>query len=67
MINLNLDEYDVADETIRTLILREKLADYAHKAWAGWMNYIFATSRPDTVKMITTVLCIFLWARKAFI
>ena len=21
--------------------IRERLADYAHRAWAGWMNYMF--------------------------
>ena len=24
--------------------VREKLADYAHKAWAGWMEYLFSKS-----------------------
>ncbi len=23
---------------------REKLAEYAHKAWSGWMNYLFEKS-----------------------
>ncbi len=24
--------------------MREQLADYAHEAWSGWMNYIFSKS-----------------------
>jgi hypothetical protein len=24
--------------------LREKLAEYAHNAWAGWMRYLFSKS-----------------------
>lgn len=24
------------------MILRELLAEYAHKAWSGWMNYLFS-------------------------
>lgn len=23
-------------------VLRETLADYAHDAWSGWMNYLFS-------------------------
>lgn len=26
------------------IIAREKLAEYAHKAWSGWMNYLFEKS-----------------------
>ena len=25
--------------------LREQLAEYAHKAWAGWMKYLFEKSK----------------------
>ena len=25
-------------------MVREKLAAYAHKAWSGWMNYLFEKS-----------------------
>jgi len=30
-------------------MVREKLAAYAHKAWSGWMNYLFEKSalNPD--------------------
>jgi len=28
-----------------TLEPREKLAEYAHKAWSGWMEYLFEKSR----------------------
>jgi hypothetical protein len=30
-------------------MVREKLAAYAHKAWAGWMDYLFekSTLNPD--------------------
>lgn len=24
--------------------MREKLSEYAHKAWSGWMNYLFEKS-----------------------
>ena len=27
-------------------ITREKLAEYAHKAWSGWMDYLFEKSIP---------------------
>ena len=26
---------------------REELAEYAHKAWAGWMQYLFSVSYPE--------------------
>ena len=29
-------------ETHTELELREKLAEYAHSAWAGWMKYMFS-------------------------
>ena len=25
-------------------MVREKLAEYAHDAWSGWMNYMFSKS-----------------------
>lgn len=27
--------------------LREDLAEYAHQAWSGWMQYLFANSTPN--------------------
>jgi hypothetical protein len=27
--------------------VREQLADYAHGAWSGWMEYLFSKCRPD--------------------
>lgn len=27
--------------------LREALADYAHEAWSGWMEYLFSKSTPN--------------------
>lgn len=26
--------------------LREALAEYAHQAWSGWMEYLFSKSQP---------------------
>jgi hypothetical protein len=28
--------------------VREQLADYAHAAWAGWMEYLFSKCAPGT-------------------
>ena len=39
-------------------ILLEKLADYAHKAWSGWMKYMFEKS----VKNIDGTITIPKWA-----
>lgn len=40
--------------------LREKLADYAHEAWSGWMNYMFGKCKiisypkvPNKVDIVT--------------
>ena len=32
--------------------MREKLADYAHETWTGWMRHIFSVSRWQPVGMI---------------
>lgn len=34
-------------------ILREKLADYAHDAWSGWMQYLFTKSKSNEDGSIT--------------
>lgn len=33
--------------------LREKLADYAHKAWSGWMKYLFQKSTVNVDGTVT--------------
>ncbi len=30
----------------KNMTIREKLADYAHNAWSGWMKYLFEKSIP---------------------
>lgn len=33
--------------------LREKLADYAHRAWSGWMRYLFSKCTSDLKGNVT--------------
>ncbi len=33
--------------------MREKLADYAHEAWSGWMKYMFGKSELNDNGTIT--------------
>ena len=33
--------------------LREALADYAHQAWSGWMEYLFSKSAKNSDGTIT--------------
>jgi len=40
--------------------LREKLAEYAHEAWSGWMRYLFEKSSENK----DGTICIPLWAVK---
>ena len=32
---------------------REALADYAHEAWSGWMEYLFSKSQPNADGTVT--------------
>ena len=34
-------------------MVREKLAEYAHKAWAGWMRYMFSKSAANDDGSVT--------------
>jgi hypothetical protein len=34
-------------------LLRELLADYAHRAWSGWMSYLFSKSRRNKDGSVT--------------
>jgi len=38
--------------------LKKELAEYAHKAWSGWMNYLFEKSSENE----DGTICITLWA-----
>ena len=42
-INNLLHEADRRDKAVlsRNMLARERLADYAHEAWSGWMRYMF--------------------------
>ena len=44
----------VWDDIEDSLTIRECLAAYAHRAWAGWINYIFkvSTLNPDSTVTI---------------
>ena len=45
--------------------VHQKLADYAHDAWSGWMKYMFDTLipyRPGTVQVEEGALIIPKWA-----
>ncbi len=33
--------------------MREKLAEYAHNAWSGWMKYMFQKSHRNTTGTVT--------------
>lgn len=33
--------------------VREKLAEYAHEAWAGWMKYLFEKSQSNADGTVT--------------
>jgi len=33
--------------------IKEKLADYAHKSWSGWMQYLFSLSKKNRDGSIT--------------
>jgi len=39
----------------KELTLRERLADYAHIAWGGWMKYLFKKSTKDFEKNTITI------------
>lgn len=45
-------------------IVREKLANYAHEAWVGWMEYLFAQSTQNgdgTVTIPTSLVDRWKW------
>lgn len=44
MVVEELSQGEPAKET--TVSLREELAAYAHEAWSGWMEYMFAQCQP---------------------
>jgi hypothetical protein len=46
--------------------MREQLADYAHSAWSGWMNYLFSKCQdnPDGSVTIPT-WAVERWRRQA--
>ena len=37
----------------QTLNITERLAEYAHKAWAGWMDYLFEKSTKNDDGSVT--------------
>lgn len=47
-LNIALLEIDRLIEELNTPALREALAEYAHQAWAGWMQYLFTKGLLDS-------------------
>ncbi len=35
------------------MVVREQLADYAHRAWSGWMQYMFEKSTKNIDGTVT--------------
>ena len=47
-------------------MVREKLAEYAHKAWSGWMDYLFLKSTLNLDGTVTIpVWAVERWKRQA--
>lgn len=46
--------------------IEERLSEYAHKAWSGWINYMFekSTSNPDGTVTIP-IWAVVRWRRQA--
>jgi len=36
-----------------SVFLREKLSDYAHKTWCGWMEHLFSKCKPNDDGTVT--------------
>jgi hypothetical protein len=45
--------------------VREQLADYAHAAWAGWMNYLFDKCEIAGDTLVIPAWAVERWERQA--